>query len=172
MDAEKEVLRQLSELSVEHLKLVHTELGLTEISDDNKKESDSYIRKMIIRHLSSDEVVEVEDEGLSTYLHLNTFIKTLTPKDPKDEKDGKPVNIGSTTAKKTDLTDVEDDTAVTQSVLKKKSDSDKQKDLSTLKKQQEDILRNSFWKKDLKIKGQIGGPGEKGKLNFISCEED
>ena len=39
MDAEKEVLRQLSELSVEHLKLVHTELGLTEISDDNKKES-------------------------------------------------------------------------------------------------------------------------------------
>ena len=67
MDAEKEVLRQLSELCVEHLKLVHTELGLTEISDDNKKESDSYIRKMIIRHLSSDEVVEVEDEGLSTY---------------------------------------------------------------------------------------------------------
>ena len=168
MDAEKEVLRQLSELSVEHLKLVHTELGLTEISDDNKKESDSYIRKMIIRHLSSDEVVEVEDEGLSTYLHLNTFIKTLTPKDPKDEKDGKPVDIDSTTAKKTDLTDVEDDTVVAQSVLKKKSDSDKQKDLSTLKKQQEDILRNSFWKKDLKIKGQIGGPGEKGKLNFIS----
>ena len=167
MDPEKEVLRQLGELDVDKLKLVHAELSLAEITDETKKDSESYIRKMIMRHLSSADVVDSEDEGVSTYLHLNTFIATLTKtEDPKDSKDEKPADTDSATEKKTDLTDVKDKTADTKSW--KTNDTDKQKDLAILKKQQEDVLRSSFWKKDLKIKGQIGGAGEKGKLNFIS----
>ena len=168
MEIEGKVLKQLGELSVEHLKLVHAELALTDITDETKKESTSYIRKMIMRHLSSDDVADAEDEGLSTYLHLDTFMETfLTAEDPKDSKDEKPADTDSATEKKADLTDVTDKTPETKS-LKTRTDPEKQKDVATLKKQQEDILRNSFWKKDLKIKGQIGGPGEKGKLNFIS----
>ena len=169
MDPEREVMRQLAELSVDNLKLVHTELKLAEITSETKKDSESYIRKMILRHLSSDLVVEAEDEGLSTFLHLNTFIEAL-PKteDPKDLQDKKPAD-NDTTENKTDVTvtgDTKDDET---NVVR---DTDKpgglMHDLNKFKKQQEDLMKSTFWKRDLKIKGQIGGPGEKGKLNFIS----
>ena len=48
MDSEREVMRQLAELSVDNLKLVHTELKLAEITSETKKDSESYIRKMIL----------------------------------------------------------------------------------------------------------------------------
>ena len=131
MEIEGKVLKQLGELSVEHLKLVHTELGLTEITDEAKKESSSYIRKMIMRHLSSDDVADAEDEGLSTYLHLDTFMETLIAEDPKDSKDEKPADTDSATEKKADLTGVTDQTPETKS-LKARTDSDKQKDVATL----------------------------------------
>ena len=173
MDPEREVVRQLGELSVERLKLVHTELKLPAITNDAKKESDSYIRKMILRHLSSEAIVDAEDEGLSTFLHLNTFINTLTAEDPKESTDETQESDSKDEVKSgVSLPDSKDGVTIVDSDKKtcKKSaeNAEKQTDVLKFQKQQEDLLKSSFWKKDLKIKGQIGGPGEKGKLNFIS----
>ena len=54
-----------------------------------------------------------------------------------------------------------------QPATKKKESSTKKEEVLT-RKDQEELLSQFPWKKDLKIKGQIGGPNEKGKLNFIS----
>ena len=89
MDAEKEVVSQLGVLQLDKLKLVYTELKLAEITDNNKKDNESYIRRMIMRHLSSDTIGEAEDEGLATFLHLSTFIKDMIKtEDPKELEDG------------------------------------------------------------------------------------
>ena len=122
MDPEKEVLRQLGELDVDKLKLVHAELSLAEITDEAKKDSESYIRKMIMRHLSSADVVDAEDEGVSTYLHLNTFIETLTKtEDPKDSTDEKPAN-GDEIATETDVTLTDDTNAAKVSKINERSE--------------------------------------------------
>ena len=78
MDAEQAVLRQLSTLELNELKQVHEELKLPEVTDETKKENALYVRRMIVRHLSSDTVVDEEDEGLATFLHIQTFIKGIT----------------------------------------------------------------------------------------------
>ena len=145
MDPEKEVLRQLGELDVDKLKLVHAELSLAEITDETKKDSESYIRKMIMRHLSSADVIDSEDEGVSTYLHLNTFIETLTKMEDPKETDEKPAN-GDETATKTDVTLTDDtDTAKVSKTNERsaQNDSDRHSDRK-FNRQQKDLLRSSF----------------------------
>ena len=100
MDAEQAVLQQLSTLELNELKQVYDELKLPEVTDETKKENALYIRRMIVRHLSSDTVVGGEDEGLATFLHLQTFIQAIT-KDLVKEK--------SVEGPKTEVTDVKDD---------------------------------------------------------------
>ena len=91
MDAEQAVLKQLSAQELSELKQVHEELKLPEITKEDEKESALYIRRRIVHHLVTD-VVGGEDDGLATFLHLQTFIQEIT-KDQKSE--GEP-EIGKT----------------------------------------------------------------------------
>jgi hypothetical protein len=172
MDPEKEVMRRLAELGVDDLKTVHTELKLADITDESKKDNESYIRKMIMRHLSSDTVVDAEDEGLSTYLFLNTFMKTLVKTQDPDLKDKKPDDDKEDEKPSDDKIETKTEISSLNPTKENPDDNNNnvKQDDSVLKfqKQEEDLMKNSFWRKDLKIKGQIGSPGEKGKLTFIS----
>ena len=74
MDPETEVLKQLGDLQLGELVEVHKELKLTAIPD-GKEDNKSFILKTILRYLSSEEMQNAEDEGVSTFLVLLDFIK-------------------------------------------------------------------------------------------------
>ena len=87
MDAEQAVLQQLSALELNELKQVYEEVKLPEVADDTKKDNALYIRRMIVRHLSSDTVVGEEDEGVATFLHLQTFIQDIQESIPRRQEE-------------------------------------------------------------------------------------
>ena len=177
MDAEQAVLQQLSTLELNELKQVHEELKLPEVTDETKKENALYVRRMIVRHLSSDTVVDEEDEGLATFLHIQTFIKGIT-KDPVEEEKEEPEpevteekvelqndnkNLeDSSVRKKEPVGNVEE--------LKKKEVKERQDHEYETQKRQDELFRNFPWKKELKLKGTIGDPKDQGpgKVTYLS----
>ena len=139
MDTEGEVFSRLGSLSLEKLEQLkeHVEIG-TVIPDGKKNKS--FLLRMIIKYLSSDEILNLEDEGLSTFLSTLDFIK-------------KGENV--------DEVKIEPD-------VEKKPDS-KSKTEENLEKTElisKELI--SKWKKDLKISGSIGLPGQKDKITFSS----
>ena len=175
MDAEQGVFKKLGEINLDVLKQVYTELQLPDVTDENKKENETYIRRMIVRHLSSDTVVEVEDEGLATFLQLRTFIQGLT-KDLLLTKDEPAVSKPDDDTKKEDA-EVETVEVKEQHV---ESPKDLKKELKVKTKgeskevktggRQSEMFRNFPWKKDLKLKGTIGDPKDTGpgKVTYLS----
>ena len=96
--------------------------------------------RVIVKYLSSDDVVTSEDEGLATFMSTLDFIK----------REGEVVPI------KEETVDAKID-----SVIKKK-------DIVLEKKESITSEVISKWKKDLKISGSIGLPGQKDKITFSS----
>ena len=182
MDAEQAVLQQLSALELNELKQVYEELKLPEVTDDTEKDNALYIRRMIVRHLSSDTVVGEEDKGLATFLHLQTFIQDIT-KDLSEKSEGEPkAEVAGVTDVKVDEQN-DDDSLKDKSVKVKepvgKVEEDKKKQVKESKpnaeedsipKRQEEMFRNFPWKKDLKLKGTIGDPKDTGpgKVTYLS----
>ena len=73
MDAETEVFSRLGSLSLEQLERMKVELEIsTEIPDGKKNKS--FLLRVILKYLSSDDVVGKEDEGLSTFLFTLNLI--------------------------------------------------------------------------------------------------
>ena len=176
MHAEQAVLQQLSALELNELKQVYVEVKLPEVTDDTKKDNALYLRRMIVRHLSSDTVVGGEDEGLATFLHLQTFIQGITKdlevseEEPKNEvtdvkKDDDDTVKDKSVKKKEPVSKVEE-------VKKEAKDSRKDNEEDSTQRKQEEMLKNFPWKKELKLKGTIGdpkdtGPGKVTYLNLI-----
>ena len=151
-----EVLRWLPELSFEQLLVVYTDhLGQPNVQDDRRNQQS--VLKLIMRFLSSEEVEQSEDGGLAHFLQIHTYLDGLGVKqevvDPNaavaapvtqqttaNTNPAPPLTTTSLTATSTNITPT---TATT--------------DYATLKK----VLR-----KDWKLKGSIGRPGEKEKLTF------
>ena len=181
MDAEQAVLQQLSALELNELKQVYEELKLPEVTDDTKKDNALYIRRMIVRHLSSDTVVGEEDEGLATLLHLQTFIQDIT-KDLSEKSEGEPkAEVAGVTDVKVD--EQNDDDSLKDKSVKMKEPVGKVEEVKkevkeskpcaeedSIPKKLDEMFRNLPWKKDLKLKGTIGDPKDTGpgKVTYLS----
>ena len=164
---EKEVLANIGDLTLEQLLVVHTDLGLPAIDDAKKVEA--HVLKVILRYLNSEEVEDSDDGGLAHFLRIRTYMDTLGV--VKSEPGVAPaiaqhavgINVTaatsgpslqnvSTTATTASRTSTSLTTSLPSSVTTPATT-----DLATLKK----VLR-----KDWKLKGTIGLPGEKDKLTF------
>ena len=164
-EVEKELLGTLGKLSLEQLTVVHTDLRLPPIPDGQNTQP--RVLKRILRYLSSEEVEESDDAGLAHFLHIQTYLNTLgavkqevpttgimdgaggvvDPQAPPpavvQPQPNPTTNRNTTTNQNTTSNVITPTTATT--------------DNATLKK----VLR-----KDWKLKGSIGRPGEKEKLTF------
>ena len=182
MDAEQAVLKQISALELSELKQVHEELKLPEITKEDEKESALYIRRRIVHHLVTD-VVGGEDDGLATFLHLQTFIQEITKDQSEKKSEGEP-EIGKTEVTETPEVKIDqqnDDNSLKDKSVKWKEpvEEDKKKEVKETRKNAEEdgtqrrpdeIFRNFPWKKELKLKGTIGDPKDTGpgKVTYLS----
>ena len=189
MDAEAEVLKLIGETSdIEELVSIHDDLKLPEV-EDAKKDNVTFRRRVIVRHLSSDAVVGVDDEGLATFLHLLDILRAMR-EDPKGplatEETG--VSAATTSVVTTEIVEtkgddermlknandaaVKDDTVLKNSndVVKNSKDVSQKKTYPIVDNQVADSLRHFPWKKDLKLKGTIGDPKDTGpgKVTYLS----
>ena len=133
---EDEVFSRLSELNLGQLLNVHGELQLPELTDQEKQMKSSVLKK-ILKYLSSDELSNLDDSGLATFLVIKTFMDTQGIKDEPGVGVEKPSEVA---------TNGTNDTVVEKSTA----------DLVTLRK---------YLKKDFKING-TGLPGQKDRIKF------
>ena len=97
---------------------------------EGKTDNKYFILMMILRHLSSDDMQDAEDDGVSTFLVILDFIKKSKEVETKDDKS------------KIDLKLASGETAGGGN----------------------ELTHSLQWKKEFKILGSIGLPGQKEKL--------
>ena len=134
---EQEVLKQIGDLELEQLMVIHGELGLPNVEEDKKVLP--HVRKLILRHLSSDEVEQSPDQGLAHFLKIKEYMD------------------GWKVVKEEPLSDVVRPASVVEKPTKADPTATPSTDLFTLTK---------ALKKDFTLKGSIDFPGQKDKLTF------
>ena len=72
---EDEVFGKIGQLNLDELLNIHGDLGLPEIVDDAHR-TQQRVRRAIMRFLTSDEVVNSDDQGGAHYLRIKTFMDT------------------------------------------------------------------------------------------------
>ena len=72
---EDEVFSKMGLLNLEELLNIHSELGLPNIVEEAEK-TQAKVRRNIVRFLTSDEVVNSEDNGAAHYLVIKTYMDT------------------------------------------------------------------------------------------------
>jgi hypothetical protein len=166
---ECDVLARLGELTVEQLVVVLGDLGLAEIEEARR--THPRVLKAILQYLSSEAVEDSEDGGLGHFLRIQTFIDGLGI---VKQEPGAPAAPAATTIPTTTATTTTGSTttaATTGSTTiattsgtttyttptTATTTTAATTDYHTLKR----VLR-----KDWKLKGSIGLPGEKDKLTF------
>ena len=172
-----EVLRWLPELSFEQLLVVYTDhLGQPDVQGDRRNQQS--VLKLIMRFLSSEEVEQSEDGGLAHFLQIHTYLDGLGVKqEVVDPNAAVAAAVTQQTTANTNpapplattplTTTANTPPAVVQNLHVQSTTSAATStnitpttattDYATLKK----VLR-----KDWKLKGSIGRPGEKEKLTF------
>ena len=158
---EEEVLGSLPLLDVNQLKNVYAELNLPDIADPTKQVKSNLLRK-INNYLTSDEVDESEDSGLAHFQMIQTFMQTQDVRIKKEEPVVEPENGtrggGAATLPKVAAAAAGDTGKSSHTfAAESKSDGSFTTDLTTLK---------SVLKKDFKVKGKIGSPGQKDRMQF------
>lgn len=134
----QEVMEALNSLAQEELRKVLAHLEITWNEEDSRLK----LLRKITKYLSSDEVEGSEDEGLEVLLGLSIFIKeSVKASDAVD------------TTEKSEGTedpspDGKDDTKKTPSTL--------------------DVKMSSLLRREFKVTGQVGEPGQKDRLTFTS----
>ncbi len=149
---EEEVISSLPLLDLDQLNNVYGELGVPAIEDPAKKVKAHLMRK-ILSFLASDAVSDSEDGGLAHFQMIKTFMDTQGVQVKKEEV---VVPVPALAAKV--LVPVPTVTSVSGTA----ADASKLNgyfttDVNTLK---------SVLKKDFKIKGKIGAPGQKDRMKF------
>jgi len=104
---EEDVFKMLSSLDEKNLNMVCVHLEIDgKITDKQGKKSS--LLKFVLRYLSSEQIEGLEDEGLSTFLLLQEFIKQLLIATNKTlDEDNKSELIPKTEETFTDSTNVE-----------------------------------------------------------------
>ena len=82
----KEVIEMLQMINVEQLLEVCNELEIT--VPEVKKGNGSLLLNLVMRHLHSDTVEALEDQGMSVFLKLNDDLKVMVDKKPTDIGNG------------------------------------------------------------------------------------
>jgi len=148
---EEDVFKMLSSLDEKNLNMVCVHLEIDgKITDKQGKKSS--LLKFVLRYLSSEQIEGLEDEGLSTFLLLQEFIKQLLIATNKTlDEDNKSELIPKTEETFTDSTNVE---------TKFKPEA-----------KHETIFDSDFRqliKREFKINGKIGKAGQKESITFSS----
>ena len=75
---QQSVVSQIGCLQEEQLRQVCTKLGVSQ-DTPNKDTAQRVLIRRLTRHLSSEAIDEMEDEGLKIFQELQEFLKTITP---------------------------------------------------------------------------------------------
>lgn len=159
-----EVKGALYELNIEQLLNLCNALQVIELGKEQiKDKSRSQLITLVSNYVDKVELAELEDGGMSHLLNMKDLIENATmpelePAEEDKEKEGlqKEVNALRDTLKAKEE-------AIHQLVNKKLSlqSTPKQRCVSSPQD-------NTMWRKDFKVSGQIGEPGQKDKLTFSS----
>ena len=83
--AREEVLRLLPKLT--ELQLLEITTGLSLTLSKSKKDRKTALQNLLIRHVSSEEVEESEDEGLAMFLKLTSDMEELIAEDEEEKEE-------------------------------------------------------------------------------------
>ena len=145
-EVEDLVFGRLAELSLDDLIEIHTEYEMQAIPEGKRVKS--YVLKVILKYLSSEVVTDAEDEGLGTFM----WIRDLINKKIDEQIDQQTVKIPE---------------PKTEPVEIKSEDKSFEDEISRISGFSSKALKTVL-KRDFKLKGSIGLPGQKDKLTFSS----
>ena len=74
-DVERDVLARLGQLTLAQLEVVHADLRLPDI--DPNRRAQPHVLKVILRYLNSEDVEDSDDGGLAHFLMIQTYLDTI-----------------------------------------------------------------------------------------------
>ena len=187
---EDEVFSKMGLLNLEELLNIYSELGLPDIAEEAEK-TQANIRRKVVRFLTSDEVVNSDDKGAAHYLVIKTYMdtqdiivtRTETANVPVAQVVAPTLNTAVNTGVPPTRTAVDPSVAPppNNGTVKRTVKPDPDLDSASLNDDRNAELHKlhfddnrtsdlhkltKYLKKDFKIKGTIGLPGEKDRIKF------
>ncbi|XP_043954545.1 uncharacterized protein LOC122820911 [Gambusia affinis] len=160
-----EIKGALFQLTSDQLIEICDFLGMSGTSKDNIAKSRNTLVSLISKYVESDELRQLEDEGMSALLSLLDMIKSVQTvvKNSTAEKENEEEEKLSRELEQLKLIIQQKETEM--KMLANKNT----KDIRTVVAQASPAHENNPpWRKEFKISGQIGDPGQKDRLTFSS----